>query len=514
MIDGRNGIRMGPQRVNGWMGWWNPIPKHQHIRSWPQYDPSQTMTTFVPLRLSSSSSSSSSMDQNDEETDRSLLTSSTLVPTTTAPPSLKEITDSFTESLQRIIQTMSIILQSQKQQEEPSDTYEVQQIVQDILQICDEYDEITNMERKMGIADPNNDWMERLRNINTSSDVVQEQILKLLHQSTIQLQKSTLSYQRYELLVQLMQTNYTTYITTAEFLCSDSRQTDRTNQIQRYELPNVQDVPYTTAAAARTTTTTETRMTDDSLVPDCTLNDMEYNDSLLDQILLYIFRSLVTKHTNGVTSPVPGIRGLLEQGRTYMVQQKDHPPDAQHRMVQNTLRDLMTPILPPFYRIFMSGIIPKVQLPFNNNNDNIITLHAEEKQYGPWFYAPFLTSYITPIFFKFLVGPSHPNRHRETGAYGGLLVTKCKFLQESNCKGLCLHQCKIPAQNFFNTTLGLSLNVVPNFVTQECQWSFNEMPITPVSDDPSFPVGCIRGCTSRMTMNDAATTGRVGNICN
>jgi beta-carotene isomerase len=172
----------------------------------------------------------------------------------------------------------------------------------------------------------------------------------------------------------------------------------------------------------------------------------------------------------------------------------------------------MTPILPPFYRIFMSGIIPKIQLPYNNNN---ITIHAEEKQYGPWFYAPFLTSYITPIFFKFLVGPSYPNRHRATGSFGGLLVTKCKFLQESNCKGLCLHQCKIPAQNFFNTTLGLSLNVVPNFVTQECQWNFNEMPITPVSEDPSFPMGCLRGCTSRMIMNEATTTtGPVRNICN
>ena len=39
-------------------------------------------------------------------------------------------------------------------------------------------------------------------------------------------------------------------------------------------------------------------------------------------------------------------------------------------------------------------------------------------------------------------------------------------VQESNCKGLCLHQCKIPAQEFFQEKLGLPLTVSPNFVTQ------------------------------------------------
>ena len=34
------------------------------------------------------------------------------------------------------------------------------------------------------------------------------------------------------------------------------------------------------------------------------------------------------------------------------------------------------------------------------------------------FYAPFLTSFITPTFFGFLVGPSYPNR-RKDGQLGG-----------------------------------------------------------------------------------------------
>ena len=52
------------------------------------------------------------------------------------------------------------------------------------------------------------------------------------------------------------------------------------------------------------------------------------------------------------------------------------------------------------------------------------------------------------------------------------MVEKCKLLQESNCKGMCLNIFKLPAQDFFRDTLGVPLTVSPNFETQECQWSF------------------------------------------
>ena len=168
-------------------------------------------------------------------------------------------------------------------------------------------------------------------------------------------------------------------------------------------------------------------------------------------------------------------------------------------MVRDTLGGLMTPVLPPFYRIFMSGIVPKADW---------VPEDLRGKQIGPWFYAPFLTSFVTPTFFAFLVGPSYPNR-RKDGQPGGLVVEKCKFLQESGCKGLCLHQCKLPAQQFFKDELGLSLTVSPNFVTQECQWSFGEEPLPP-QDDPTFPKGCLVGCDSRRLV---AEMGGKADIC-
>ena len=242
------------------------------------------------------------------------------------------------------------------------------------------------------------------------------------------LRQKSHEFGRYHLLVKLLKSDYDAYIKTAEFL-SPSR-------IDRKDLPNVQDVTFVLPSSSSsesedsTKSITQTSVTGEDgqqLVADCELQDLSYNDSPLDKLLLSIFRKLVTENTDGVTSNTPGIKGLLEQGRQYMTMElpegvtyADHTK-AQHTMVKNTLGGLMTPVLPPFYRIFMSGIVPKLGTDYDG------------KQIGPWFYAPWLTSIVTPTFFGFLVGPSYPNR-RSDGQRGGLVVEKCKFLQESGCK--------------------------------------------------------------------------------
>ena len=304
--------------------------------------------------------------------------------------------------------------------------------------------------------------------------------------SSDSLRTRALEARRYELLAKLMQKDYDAYVATASFL-SPSR-------IPRRQLPNLQDVVVDKNAVPKNYAVAEDGSV--PLVDDCELEDMKYKESLLDKVLLSIFRKLVVKNTNGVTSDKDGIEGLLEQGRTFMLQ-PGQTAEAQHKMVSDTLAGLMTPVLPPFYRIFMSGIVPDVGSKWDG------------KQIGPWFYAPWLTTIVTPTFFGFLVGPSYPNR-RKDGHLGGLVVEKCKFLQESGCKGLCLHQCKLPAQEFFQDGLGLSLTVSPNFVTQECQWSFGETPLPP-SEDESFPTGCLTGCESRKQL---AASGSTADACN
>lgn len=332
-------------------------------------------------------------------------------------------------------------------------------------------------------------------------------------------------YGRYAMLQSLMGLDHDAYVNVASFLYP--------NRIPRDQLPNVQSVPFvvvddqysltahantdsestitassildpdTTASSSPSMTMSAPIIEDGvSLTPDCELEETTYTDTLLDRLLLFVFRGLVQKNSDDLAvSSQEGILGLLEQGRVYMLQ-PGQTDERQHVMVKDTLRDLMTPLLPPVYRLFMSGIVPRrvadrlppsavawiqaVGNPHPNEGD---------LQFGPVPYAPYLTTVITPLFFQFLVGPSHPNA-RKDGQPGGLVVEKCKFLQESGCKGMCLHICKLPTQQFFRDELGMALTVSPNFETQECQWSFGEEPLPP-NEDPNFPRGCLVGCESR-----------------
>jgi hypothetical protein len=321
-----------------------------------------------------------------------------------------------------------------------------------VLRACDDLDEVVSGDRGGDGDDPR---------------------LGLFVNRQLGLRRRALELRRYSCLCRLLELDRAAYASAASLL-SPSR-------IPRSQLPNVQDVPVEGASAAGTPPADSTTGYA-PLVPDCELEPVRYEDSPLDALLLGVFRKLVERNTGGIRSEKAGIAGLLEQGRAFMLL-PGQTPEAQHAMVRRTLGGLMTPPPPPLYRVFMSGIVPQVGSPWDG------------RRVGPWLYAPWLTSVVTPPFFKFLVGPSRPNR-RIDGQRGGLLVEKCKFLQESGCKGLCLHQCKLPAEQFFARELGMPLTVSPNFATQECQWSFGLGPAAP-ADDPSFPPGCLAGCESR-----------------
>ena len=88
-----------------------------------------------------------------------------------------------------------------------------------------------------------------------------------------------------------------------------------------------------------------------------------------------------------------------------------------------------------------------------------------------------------------------------------VLVLVCVLVRVRVCACACVRvlsglpaACKMPAQELFGE-LGLPLRVTPNFATQECQWSFGEV-APPPSEDPSWPKGCVQGCTSREAMRE------------
>ncbi|KAL1530375.1 hypothetical protein AB1Y20_001283 [Prymnesium parvum] len=309
------------------------------------------------------------------------------------------------------------------------------------------------------------------------------------------------------LLADMLRDDRTAYLEAVSFL-----------PIPRRELPNVQGVPIRACDAAlysvEGTAAEAAAVHAEGLVPDCALPVEPMGENFVEGVLLRVTRNIYAEEVSGGRDATPGIRGLLEEMRRFMLSPEGVEPSAQQLAVLNTLKRLMTPVLPPFYRIFMGGIVPSSargdpqwleagvqrgvqlvdKLPFDAKG-----ILAPGKQLGPLPYAPFLTSIVAPFAFGFLVGPSQVNL-RSDGKLGGLVVKKCKFLQESNCKGMCLNSCKLPAQQLFDE-LGVPLRVSPNFETQECQWSFGEVAPRP-SEDETWPKGCIVGCGSRAAVKE------------
>eukprot|EP01038_Epipyxis_sp_PR26KG_P015898 gene15898-21559_t len=220
-------------------------------------------------------------------------------------------------------------------------------------------------------------------------------------------------------------------------------------RIPREELPNVQTIPHPEINNKNIPLLSKLENNNNNnelLINDCTLSNKIFSESVLDSLLLSIFRKIVQNQINFI-SPKNGIEGLLEEGQYMKLSDTSENSKNQHIFVKNTLKELFTPFLPPFYRLFMSGMIPSEQkndpkwlIELIHNIINSIpdvVLSKQEKEMmisapnggyqplgGPLPYAPLLTSFVTPPFLSFLVGPSRMNR-REDGLVGGMIVEKC-----------------------------------------------------------------------------------------
>ncbi|XP_004493731.1 beta-carotene isomerase D27, chloroplastic [Cicer arietinum] len=102
---------------------------------------------------------------------------------------------------------------------------------------------------------------------------------------------------------------------------------------------------------------------------------------------------------------------------------------------------------------------------------------------------------FSSLFFTWLVGTSEVkesdvNGRREKNV---VYIKKCRFLEETNCVGMCINLCKIPTQSFVKNSLGMPVNMVPNFDDMSCEMIFGQDP--PAStDDPSLKTPCYKQC--------------------
>ncbi|KAI0567642.1 Beta-carotene isomerase D27, partial [Gracilaria domingensis] len=180
-------------------------------------------------------------------------------------------------------------------------------------------------------------------------------------------------------------------------------------------------------------------------------------DNAFGQFCISMFRSIMQPQI-GWKSRRSGYDGLIEECRMLLARKG---PQEQQRVVRNTLDTLFqAPHGPTAFR-----------------------KHFSDK--------PGLNATVTPIFFQWLVGDCYTNRPEE-GGYG-VYIEKCRFLEESGCKGLCVNMCQQPTQRYFTDVLGLPVRMTPNYEDMSCQMTYGIQPL-PIDEDPAVTGDCLENC--------------------
>ncbi|KAL1493503.1 hypothetical protein AB1Y20_017208 [Prymnesium parvum] len=183
--------------------------------------------------------------------------------------------------------------------------------------------------------------------------------------------------------------------------------------------------------------------------------------SLLEQAAISLFRRTLRVHTNVHTSS-PGYEGLLEELRAFHAVSTAR---EQHVASRRTMESL--------------GI-------------GVGSLFRRVASRRGW--APLALAAATQALLPFLVGEMELTRRApDDPRGGGVLVRRCRVLEQGGCKGLCVQMCKLPTEELFAEQWGVPVRMAPNFETHECQISFGVVPPRP-EDDPSLPRGCLTNC--------------------
>ncbi|ERN08265.1 beta-carotene isomerase D27, chloroplastic isoform X1 [Amborella trichopoda] len=113
------------------------------------------------------------------------------------------------------------------------------------------------------------------------------------------------------------------------------------------------------------------------------------------------------------------------------------------------------------------------------------------KLFPPTKWAAEFNAALTVPFFHWLVGPSQVVEVEVNGVKqkSGVHITKCRYLENSGCVGMCVNMCKIPTQDFFTNEFGLPLTMTPNFEDMSCDMVYGQAP-PPFEEDPVSTQPC------------------------
>lgn len=190
-----------------------------------------------------------------------------------------------------------------------------------------------------------------------------------------------------------------------------------------------------------------------------------YTDNSLDRLFIWLFSRKMAR-ASGKRIRLKGYDGLVDLSKQMM---QGRNAEEQQALVGLVLRSL---IPSPALRVVRTLFSP-TQL--------VCELNA-------WF---------STLLFEWLVGPSEVREVEVTGPDGqvrlqksGVHIKKCRYLEQSQCVGMCVNMCKLPTQDFFIKDFGIPLTMTPNFEDYSCEMVFGQIPL-PIEEEAAYNQPCL-----------------------
>ncbi|CAL9204038.1 unnamed protein product, partial [Musa hybrid cultivar] len=197
-----------------------------------------------------------------------------------------------------------------------------------------------------------------------------------------------------------------------------------------------------------------------------------YKDNWFDRLAIrYLSRSL--QATTGISNNKEGYESLVEAA--IMICKKVDAKAQQDLVIQSLHSALPVIILTMASYSSTFFIMIKILLPQSTFTREI--------------FAAFTT-----LFFPWLVGPCQVRKSEVKGKTekNVVYIPKCRFLESTNCVGMCTNLCKVPSQKFIQDSLGMPVYMVPNFEDLSCEMVFGQQPPLhdPTLKQPCYHKSC------------------------
>jgi len=208
-----------------------------------------------------------------------------------------------------------------------------------------------------------------------------------------------------------------------------------------------------------THSTTSSKITDPKTI---------YSDNAIDRAFIWLFASKMSAAV-GQKSQLSGYDGFVDLSQKIM---RGRNASEQQELVTVVLRSL---IPAPILRLIRTVVSPT-------------RLVCE------------LNAWFATQLFVWLVGPCEVRDVDVTMQDGqtrrqrsNVHIQKCRYLEQSECVGMCINMCKLPTQKFFTEDFGIPVTLTPNFEDYSCDMVFGQIP-SALTDEEIYNQPCLKAC--------------------